>query len=333
MGMFDRATPKIDLATPEHIQRQQRLMGSAEEMADTVVAPWLKDATGYESESNQLKRIASETDLSNSKAVQNTYNTILAKNPQAANSWLKSVKPVIDQHIATQKASAGSPVKAKEAHLQAVRNRFIKAKGPEEGDKAFGAYLQSQGTQMQGTIPQGYRMSPEGNLEIIPGGPGEAKVAATIAQNKAKAEGAVRSSNLVNNTIKRLQKVIKVAKDNSVDNVFGVTGAVSEWVPSSERNNAETLVSTIKSHIGFDRLDRMRKESPTGGALGQVSEMELRQLNATLGSLEFSQTEEQFLVTLKQVQDEYDFILRKIAATGDGTYSPSTTVNTNPLGI
>jgi hypothetical protein len=186
---------------------------------------------------------------------------------------------------------------------------------------------------MQGTIPQGYRMSPEGNLEIIPGGPGEAKVAATIAQNKAKAEGAVRSSNLVNNTIKRLQKVIKVARDNSVDNVFGATGFVGEWIPNSDRNNAEALVSTIKSHIGFDRIDRMRKESPTGGALGQVSEMELRQLNATLGSLEFSQTEEQFLVTLKQVQDEYDFILRKIAATGDGTYSPSTTVNTNPLGI
>jgi hypothetical protein len=99
MGMFDRPAPAKEL-TPF-----QQVSAAGELTADTIVAPWLKNATGYESESNQLKRIASDTDLSNGKAVQDTYNTLLAKNPQAANSWLKSVKPIIDQHMATQKAS------------------------------------------------------------------------------------------------------------------------------------------------------------------------------------------------------------------------------------
>ena len=118
-----------------------------------------------------------------------------------------------------------------------------------------------------------------------------------------------------------LKKVIDVAKNNDVDNVFGITGAAGQYIPSSARNNAESLSETIKSHIGFDRLDRMRQESPTGGALGQVSEMELRQLNATLGSLSFSQSREQFLITLEQIKSEYGYIMQKIQDTGDGTFT------------
>jgi hypothetical protein len=178
---------------------------------------------------------------------------------------------------------------------------------------------------MQGTLPQGYRMKPDGSMEIVPGSPASTDKDALHKANLLKNEGAVRSSKLVLKTIGRLRTVISGASDNTVDNVFGITGMGGELIPNSARNNAKMLVSTIKSHIGFDRLDRMRKESPTGGALGQVSEMELKQLNATLGSLEFMQDEEQFLATLQQIQAEYQYIMDKIILTGDGTYTPSPT--------
>lgn len=318
MGMFDRATPKIDLATPEHIQRQQRLMGSAEEMADTVVAPWLKDATGYESESNQLKRIASETDLSNGKAVQNTYNTILAKNPQAAQAWLTSVKPVITANIEQQKLASsakGTPAKAKEAHLQAVRNRMITAYGPERGDAAFGQYLQSQGTQMQGTIPQGYRMSPQGTLELIPGGPAEVDTKAAEEAMKARQALAKRAIGVVKGNLEDALKFYERAegKDADVtDAVFGISGKAASVIPGTNRKSMESVLETIKANIGFDRLQQMREASPTGGALGQVAVQELVALQATLGNLSLDQEPEQFYKTVKEIEKHYNNMLQVI---------------------
>ena len=53
----------------------------------------------------------------------------------------------------------------------------------------------------------------------------------------------------------------------------------------------------------------MRDNSPTGGALGQVSEWELVLLQSVLGSLEQAQTKEQFVYNLDRLQ--------KVKAEGD----------------
>ena len=74
------------------------------------------------------------------------------------------------------------------------------------------------------------------------------------------------------------------------------------------RNNIETVVSSI----GFDRLQKMRDDSPTGGALGQVSERELSQLNASLGSLQQSQSVEQLRYNLKRVKAHYQSTVQAI---------------------
>ncbi len=69
--------------------------------------------------------------------------------------------------------------------------------------------------------------------------------------------------------------------------------------------NLKASIDTIRASIGFDKLQDMRDKSPTGGALGQVSEKELAQLNASLGSLEQSQDAEQFRTNLMRVKDHY----------------------------
>ena len=63
-------------------------------------------------------------------------------------------------------------------------------------------------------------------------------------------------------------------------------------------------IQTIKANIGFDKLQDMRDNSPTGGALGQVAIQELERLEAVLGSLDQSQSEEQFKANLKKVQEQ-----------------------------
>ncbi len=76
----------------------------------------------------------------------------------------------------------------------------------------------------------------------------------------------------------------------------------------------KSLIAPIQASIGFDRLQRMREASPTGGALGQVSERELDLLMATLSSLDQAQTQEQFLESIDQIEKRYIDIVRKFNA-------------------
>lgn len=98
--------------------------------------------------------------------------------------------------------------------------------------------------------------------------------------------------------------------------ITGVMGAAAAHVAGSEAADTRALVETVKANIGFDRLQEMREASPTGGALGQVTERELATLQAVMGSLEFSQSKEQLLNNLTRLEDTYLDIVH-----GDGNWS------------
>ena len=93
--------------------------------------------------------------------------------------------------------------------------------------------------------------------------------------------------------------------DNSKLPVTGFWGNMLKDISGTPAADLKNSIVTIKSAIGFDKLQDMRDKSPTGGALGQVSERELAQLNASLGSLEQSQSAEQFKKNLMRVKDHY----------------------------
>jgi hypothetical protein len=76
-------------------------------------------------------------------------------------------------------------------------------------------------------------------------------------------------------------------------------------ISGSAANDLAMTLDTINANISFDRLQEMRASSPTGGALGQVTEPEHRMLKASLASLDQSQSEEQFLENLGTVEQRY----------------------------
>ena len=80
----------------------------------------------------------------------------------------------------------------------------------------------------------------------------------------------------------------------------GWTGLLSA-LPETDAGVLARYLETIKANVGFRALQEMRDNSPTGGALGNVSELELKQLNAVKGSLEIRTTAEQLLETLDTV--------------------------------
>lgn len=91
---------------------------------------------------------------------------------------------------------------------------------------------------------------------------------------------------------------------NPLDDVAGFWGAVMSVVPGSNSYDVKSSIETVVSSIGFDRLQKMRDASPTGGALGQVSERELQQLNASIANLRQGQGPQQFRDNVRIVKEQ-----------------------------
>jgi len=88
-------------------------------------------------------------------------------------------------------------------------------------------------------------------------------------------------------------------------------GSLLSSVPGSEAKDLASTVMTIKANIGFDRLQRMRAESPTGGALGQVAVQELVALQSTIANLDQSQSTAQFKDNMQVALSQYQSWKRK----------------------
>lgn len=82
----------------------------------------------------------------------------------------------------------------------------------------------------------------------------------------------------------------------------GLTGAATSAIPGTAAHNLKNTLNTIKANLGFDKLQALRDASPTGGALGQVSEMENVLLQSVWGSVEQSQTQEQLVQNLNRIK-------------------------------
>ena len=76
-------------------------------------------------------------------------------------------------------------------------------------------------------------------------------------------------------------------------------------IPGTDAFDMAKLISTVEASIGFDRLQKMRDDSSTGGALGQVSNIELELLKSSLANLEQSQSMPQFKTNLEAVKKHY----------------------------
>lgn len=66
----------------------------------------------------------------------------------------------------------------------------------------------------------------------------------------------------------------------------GGVGAALSYIPGSDAADVERLTKTLQGNIAFKKLSDMKAASPTGGALGAISERELDLLASSLGSID-----------------------------------------------
>ena len=75
------------------------------------------------------------------------------------------------------------------------------------------------------------------------------------------------------------------------------------------KTNLDRMLDEVEANIAFGRLQRMRDESKTGGALGNVSNIELSLLSSTLGSISSDMDLDILLEQLDKVQKHYQNFL------------------------
>jgi hypothetical protein len=130
----------------------------------------------------------------------------------------------------------------------------------------------------------------------------QAQTRATTLENKPKAQMQIASADEQNRLVTgKIDDALKLL-DSEGRFVAGTAGSRLSglYEPATDFQNQ---LNTIKATIGFDRLQRMRQESPTGGALGAVAVRELDRLEATLGSLDAAQSPAELKKNLNTIKD------------------------------
>jgi hypothetical protein len=81
---------------------------------------------------------------------------------------------------------------------------------------------------------------------------------------------------------------------------------VNQFIPSSDAYALSNIIQSVKANLSFDELQRMRDASPTGGALGQVSNIEIGLLQNSIAALNPAVGEEGFKEQLDIVKKHYE---------------------------
>lgn len=117
--------------------------------------------------------------------------------------------------------------------------------------------------------------------------------------NRPKRQAALRQAEVaVDRMSNDIDKLISEVNNATA----GAGGVLLDKFPGSSARDLQANLDSIKANLGFQALQAMRDASPTGGALGQVSERENLLLQSTLGSLEIGQSPTQLVENLKKVK-------------------------------
>lgn len=107
------------------------------------------------------------------------------------------------------------------------------------------------------------------------------------------------------NVIDAINSARGTAGWTTTGNVFGSNAFGHVPVLGQGTTDLRGALDTIRANLSFDALKQMREESKTGGALGSVTENELRLLSSAVASLDQAQSEDQLRKNLATVEKHY----------------------------
>ena len=177
----------------------------------------------------------------------------------------------------------------------------------------------------------GYRRTPQGNLEFIPGGKADPTVQARQSTEKLSAKDLQKREAVypqATAAIKGFEKksdnfikdLIALRDDAGLDqitgSIYGRTGSVSR-----AGSRAQALYDKIMAKGGFQALQDLRDASKTGGALGNVSNQEGKQLTASFAAIDRRQNASDVQAAINQAIADIQGARTRTREAYDSTYS------------
>ena len=187
--------------------------------------------------------------------------------------------------------------------------------------------------QTMGTIPSGYRLNKQTNeLEAIPGGPTTVALPPKEIQKREatfpQATSAVKAIETKSDSfIRDLEKL----RDHPGLNQ--ITGLVQGRLPgvTDQGRAAQALYDKIVAKGGFQALQDLRDASKTGGALGNVSNQEGKQLTASFAAISRVQDAKDVKAAIDQAIDDIKGTKTRVREAYDQTYEYRNKLGTNSV--
>lgn len=153
----------------------------------------------------------------------------------------------------------------------------------------------------------------EGRLFYIPNKPGtpvlDAQGRPTTEFVPAKQGTAKKAEAARTEAVQQTAKTVLSKVDSALGKVSSWTtglGGLLQYLPETEARSLQSDIKTIQANLGFAELAKMREQSPTGGALGQVAVKEIEFLQSTVANLDQLQDAPSLRKALKEIRASYE---------------------------
>jgi hypothetical protein len=173
--------------------------------------------------------------------------------------------------------------------------------------------------------PAGYRYTPTGDLEAIPGGPAAAGPNLTpkeIQKREASLPQARQAVSTVSNTMSVIGETVDRLLANR-DGLNGVTGLVGGRTPgiTDAARQAQADIDQLKNLAFIQGITELRNASKTGAGVGNVSNKEGDRFENLKASLERTQSYNSMVDALKRLKSQSEFTRQSLKEAFDETYS------------
>ena len=155
----------------------------------------------------------------------------------------------------------------------------------------------------------------------IPGGPVDVAEQKSYMDDKGKVQGLVDTLSFTK------EKAEELLGHPGLPGITGVYGKFPD-IPKVEgfhegaAFDANALLNSLKTQIFTSALQKMRRDSPTGGALGNVSNLEGDKLERIMGAMERSVSLDEFKKQLNRFINQLDYSRNKLRGDFESTYAP-----------
>ena len=195
-----------------------------------------------------------------------------------------------------------------------ILNESVTTKEPKDKFKVVGNRVFNTETEQYVEPSEAAELLPLGNLKdaVTP----ESLIEYIQTGDKDVLKAVITEEQLDKNVVQDLLATDQVLA--TVDKALGLTDEywvvgydIAKMLPlPTDARQMETYVQTLRSNLAFDRLQKMRDRSKTGGALGQVSNIELKLLESSVAALDPGS--KNFKEQLAEVRHQYENFRRSL---------------------